>query len=140
MKDLDHLTYFFDLKVFSNSNGYYLSQAKYTSNLLSRASLTDNKTTYTIFQPNAKLIPLDATQLSNTTLYRQLVGNLVYLTVTRPDISHVIHLVSQYMAAPQSTHYAVVLHILRYVKGTLFHGLYFVAHSSSELRAYSDTD
>uniref|UniRef100_A0A2N9EUD9 Reverse transcriptase Ty1/copia-type domain-containing protein n=1 Tax=Fagus sylvatica TaxID=28930 RepID=A0A2N9EUD9_FAGSY len=89
---------------------------------------------------NACLTPLDGTPLSDATLYRHLVGSLVYLTVTRPDIAHAVHLVSQFLSAPHSTHYAAVLHILRYIKGTMFHGLHFSAHSTLDLCAYSDAD
>uniref|UniRef100_A0A2N9FLQ8 Reverse transcriptase Ty1/copia-type domain-containing protein n=1 Tax=Fagus sylvatica TaxID=28930 RepID=A0A2N9FLQ8_FAGSY len=71
---------------------------------------------------------------------KQLVGSLVYLTVTRPDISYAVHIVSQFMAAPRSLHYTVVLRILRYLKGTLFHGLHFSSQSSLTLQAYSDAD
>uniref|UniRef100_A0A2N9EIU4 Reverse transcriptase Ty1/copia-type domain-containing protein n=1 Tax=Fagus sylvatica TaxID=28930 RepID=A0A2N9EIU4_FAGSY len=112
IRDLGHLSYFLGLEVSSDSTGYYLSQAKYASDLLSRAGLTDTK----------------------------LVGSLVYLTVTRPDIAHAVHLVSQFLSAPHSTHYAAVLHILRYIKGTMFHGLHFSAHSTLDLCAYSDAD
>uniref|UniRef100_A0A2N9F654 Reverse transcriptase Ty1/copia-type domain-containing protein n=1 Tax=Fagus sylvatica TaxID=28930 RepID=A0A2N9F654_FAGSY len=70
----------------------------------------------------------------------ELIGSLVYLTVTRPDIAHAVHLVSQFLAAPHSTHYAVVIHILRYIKGTMFHGLHFSAHSTLDLCAYSDAN
>ena len=67
-------------------------------------------------------------------------GSLIYLTITRPDLAYVVHLVSQFMSAPRFTHYAVLLHILRYIKGTLFHGLHFSAQSSLELRAYTDAN
>uniref|UniRef100_A0A2N9FK40 Integrase catalytic domain-containing protein n=1 Tax=Fagus sylvatica TaxID=28930 RepID=A0A2N9FK40_FAGSY len=140
MKDLGHLSYFLGLEVSSDSTGYYLSQAKYASDLLSRAGLTDTKVVSTPLEMNARLTPLDGTPLSDATLYRQLVGSLVYLTVTRPDIAHAVHLVSQFLSAPHSTHYAAVLHILRYIKGTMFHGLHFSAHSTLDLCAYSDAD
>ena len=74
---------------------------------------------------NANLTPTGGKPLSNPSLYRRLVSNLVYLTINRLNISYVVHQVSQYLSAPQSTHYAVVLHILRYLKGTLFHGLFY---------------
>jgi hypothetical protein len=61
--------------------------------------------------------------------------SLVYLTVTRPDIAHAVHLVSQFLATPHSTHYAAVIHILRDIKRTMFHG-----HSTLDLCAYSDAD
>uniref|UniRef100_A0A2N9IIQ3 CCHC-type domain-containing protein n=1 Tax=Fagus sylvatica TaxID=28930 RepID=A0A2N9IIQ3_FAGSY len=113
MKDLGHLSYFLGLEVSSDSTGYYLSQAKYASDLLSRAGLTDTKVVSTPLEMNARLTPLDGTPLSDATLYRQLVGSLV--------LSH-------------------LLHILRYIKGTMFHGLHFSAHSTLDLCAYSDAD
>jgi hypothetical protein len=120
MKDLGHLSYFLGLEVFSNFTGHYLSQAKYASNLLSRAGLTDTKVVSTPLEMNACLTHSDGTPLSDVTLYRHLVGSLVYLTVTRPDIAHAVHLVSQFLVAPHSTHYAVVIHILRYIKVLCF--------------------
>ena len=78
--------------------------------------------------------------MSNPSLYRQLVGNQVYLIVIRPDISYAVHQVSQYLSAPRSTHYAAVLCILRYLKGTLFHGLFYSAQSPLVLRAFSVAD
>lgn len=140
MKDLGHLNYFLGLEVSSHSDGYTLSQAKYASDLLSRAGITDTKTVSTPLEPNVKLDLFDGTPLPDATLYRQLVGSLVYLTVTRPDIAYAVHIVSQFMSAPRSTHFAAVLRILRYIKGTLFHGLHFSAHSSLHLTAYSDAD
>ncbi|GFZ05813.1 hypothetical protein Acr_17g0013850 [Actinidia rufa] len=139
MKDLG-LSYFLGLEVSSGFTGYSLTQAKYASDLLTRAGLSDCKTASTPLEANAHLTSLDGELLSDATLYRQLVGSLIYLTVTRPDIAHVIHLVSQFMSAPRSTHYAAVLRILRYVKGTLFHGLHFSSQSSLQLYAYSNAD
>jgi hypothetical protein len=140
MKNLGSLSYFLGLEVSQDSTGYYLSQAKYASDLLSQAGITDSKTVSTPLELNVKLTPLDGTPLKDPTLYRRLVGSLVYLTVTRPDIAYAVHLVSQFMAAPRTVHFAVVLRILRYVKGTLFHGLHFSAHSSLILTGYSDAD
>ncbi|XP_015956073.1 uncharacterized mitochondrial protein AtMg00810-like [Arachis duranensis] len=83
---------------------------------------------------------MDGTVLDNPTLYRQLVGGLVYLTVTRPDIAYPVHVLSQFLSPLRTTHYAAVLRILRYIKGTLFHGLCFSTHSSLSIQAYSDAD
>ena len=63
-----------------------------------------------------------------------------YLTVTRPDISYVVYQVSQYVSAPQPTHYATILHTLRYLKGILFHGLFYSTQSPLVLRAFFDAD
>uniref|UniRef100_A0A2N9IYW1 Integrase catalytic domain-containing protein n=1 Tax=Fagus sylvatica TaxID=28930 RepID=A0A2N9IYW1_FAGSY len=106
MKDLGPLSYFLGLEVSSSSDGYYLTQAKYTSDLISRAGITDSKIVDTSIEYNNRLNTHDGEPLPDATLYRQLVGSLVYLTVTRPDISYAVHIVSQFMAAPRSLHYA----------------------------------
>ena len=78
--------------------------------------------------------------ISDDTRYHQLVISLIYLTITRPDISHVVGMVNKFMNALRSVHYAAVLRILRYVKGTLYHGFHYSSRSSLELHAYSDAD
>ncbi|RVW13792.1 Retrovirus-related Pol polyprotein from transposon RE1 [Vitis vinifera] len=140
MKDLGHLSYFLGLEITHSTDGLYITQAKYASDLLSQAGLTDSKTVDTPVELNAHLTPSGGKPLSNPSLYRRLVGSLVYLTVTRPDISYDVHQVSQYLSAPRSTHYADVLRILRYLKGTLFHSLFYSAQSPLVLRAFSDAD
>jgi hypothetical protein len=94
MMDLRQLNYFLGLEVTLGSDGYYLSQEKYVSNLLSKSGLTDSKTCTSPLEPYIRLLATDDESLPDATLYRQLVGSLIYLTVTRPDISHAIHLVS----------------------------------------------
>ncbi|XP_065623957.1 uncharacterized mitochondrial protein AtMg00810-like [Quercus suber] len=120
MKDLGHLSYFLGLEITRSTDGLYITQAKYASDLLSRAGLTDSKTVDTPVELNAHLTPSGGKPLSNPSLYRRLV--------------------SQYLSAPRSTHYAAVLRILRYLKDTLFHGLFYSAQSPLELRAFSDAD
>ena len=140
MKDLGHLSYFLGLEITHSTDGLYITQAKYASELLSRAGHTDSKTVDTLVELNAHLTSTGGKPLSNPSLYRRLVGSLVYLIVTRPDISYVVHQVSQYLSAPRSTHYAVVLRILRYLKDTLFHGFFYSAQSPLVLCAFSDAD
>uniref|UniRef100_A0A2N9F1Z3 Reverse transcriptase Ty1/copia-type domain-containing protein n=1 Tax=Fagus sylvatica TaxID=28930 RepID=A0A2N9F1Z3_FAGSY len=119
MKDLGHLSYFLGLEITSSDDGFYLTQAKYTSDLLSRAGLIDHKIVDTLIELNARLTP-SGKPLPDPTIYQQLE--------------------SQFMPAPRSTHYADVLCILQYLKGTLFHGPHFSAQSPLILRAYSDAD
>ena len=94
MKDLDPLNYFLGLEFSSCAYGYYLTQAKYTFDLISQVSITDSKIVDTPIEYNCRLNPHDGESLSDATLYRQLVGSLTYLTVTRPDISYAVHVVS----------------------------------------------
>ena len=96
MKDLGPLNYFLGLEVSSSANGYYLTQAKYTSNLISQASITNSKIVDTPIEYNCRLNFHDGESLSDATLYRQLVGSLIYLIVTRPDISYTVHVVYDY--------------------------------------------
>ena len=69
-----------------------------------------------------------------------MVDSLVYLIVTRPNISYAVHQVSQYLSASRSTHYAAVLCIIRYLKGIIFHGLFYLAQSPLVLCAFFDAD
>ena len=112
IKDLGHLSYFLGFEITYSTDEFYITQAKYASELLSRAGLTDSEIVDTPVELNAHFTPSGGKPLSNPSLYRRLVGSLVYLTVTRPDIFYAVHQVSQYLSAPQSTHYAVVLRIL----------------------------
>ena len=91
MKDLGHLSYFLGLKITHFTDKLYITQAKYAFELLSRARLTDSKIVNTPVELNAHLTPSGGKPLSNPSLYKRLVGNLVYLTVTQLDISYIVH-------------------------------------------------
>ncbi|GJW13119.1 retrovirus-related pol polyprotein from transposon TNT 1-94 [Tanacetum coccineum] len=110
MKDLGLLHYFLGIEVVSSPKVYLLSQFKYIVDLFDRARMTYNKIVD---------IPLDGKYtptgdpLLDPSLYRTIVGSLVYLTVTRPYISYVVHIVSQFVGAPTIVHWAVVLQIIR---------------------------
>ena len=90
MKDLKHLSYFLGLEIIHSTDGLYITQAKYASKHLFLVGLTDSKTVDTPVELNAHLTPSGGKPLSNPSLYRCLVGSLVYLSVTRPDISYVV--------------------------------------------------
>ncbi|XP_050941515.1 uncharacterized mitochondrial protein AtMg00810-like [Cucumis melo] len=140
MKDLGSFNYFLGLEVYRRSNGYLLSQAKYASDLLVRSRITNSNIASTSLDLNVHLTPYDGVPLEDVSLYRQLVGSLIYLTVTRPDIAYVVHIVRQFMTAPRTIHFTVVLRILRYIKETLGHGLLFSSQFSLVLSGYSDAD
>lgn len=112
---------------------------KYLTYILQQAGLTDSKTASTPLKLNQKLYASVSTPLSDSTRYRQVVGSLVYLTITRPDIAYPVQVVGQFVSAPTSLHRAVVLCILRYLQGTMNQSL-LSSESSLQLTAYSDSD
>ncbi|GJS41978.1 uncharacterized mitochondrial protein-like protein, partial [Tanacetum coccineum] len=87
-----------------------------------------------------KYTTTDGDPLPDQSLYRTIAGSLVYLTVTRLDISYAVHIVSQFVSAPTTVHWDVVLHILRYLQGTQFQNLLFPSTSVLDSRAYCDSD
>jgi hypothetical protein len=74
------------------------------------------------------------------TLYKSLVGSLLYLTTTRPDIMYAANLVSRYMESPKDSHWKMVKQILRYVAGTLNFGLWYTQSDDNHLSSHTDSD
>ncbi|XP_014506605.1 uncharacterized protein LOC106766389 [Vigna radiata var. radiata] len=78
--------------------------------------------------------------LDDPTQYWKLVGSLIYVTITRPNISYVVHTVSKFMQSPRHFHFSAVQRIIKYLLGTSGHGLFFPGNSSLQLQADSDAD
>ena len=104
------------------------------------ASLQDLAPLDTPMEINIKLRKDEGDLLSDPAAYRTLVGNLIYLANTRPDISYVVQQVSQFMASPRQLHMATVRRIFRYVHGTIRRGLCYPTGTSLDLIAYGDVD
>jgi hypothetical protein len=117
ISDLGPLRYFLGIEISSTSEGFSLFQEKYIYDLLDRAFLTDHRTAETPMELNVYLTPPDGEPLENPTRYHHIVWSLIYLGVTRPDISYSIHILSQFISAPQ-IHYNHLLHVLHYIYGT----------------------
>lgn len=139
MSDLGPLSYFLGIEVTSTVDGYYLSQHRYIEDLLAQSGLTDSRTTTTPMELHVRLRSTDGTPLDDPSRYRHLVGSLVYLTVTRPDIAYAVHILSQFVSAPTSVHYDHLLRVLRYLRGTTTQCLFYAASSPLQLRAFSDS-
>ncbi|WVZ66361.1 hypothetical protein U9M48_015595 [Paspalum notatum var. saurae] len=134
MSDLGSLRYFLGIEISSTPEGFYLSQEKYIQSLLDRASITDHKTEETPMELNLHLSATDGDLLDDPTRYRHIVGSLVYLGVTRPDISYSVHILSQFVSAPTQLHYSHLLRVLRYLCGTMSRRLFFPRSSSLRLQ------
>jgi hypothetical protein len=138
MSDLGPLSYFLGIEVTSTPDGYYLSQRKYIHDLLDRVGHTDHRSVDTPMEFHTRLCATDGVPLEEPTRYRHLVDSLVYLSITRPDISYVLHILSQFMSTPTSVHYGNLLRVLRYLCGTIDRRMFFSSSSSLQLHAYSD--
>jgi hypothetical protein len=113
------LHYFLGLQVLKTNEGIFLSQSKYACDLLRRFHMDDCKPTPSPFQYGVKLTTTCTSPEVDATLYCQLVGSLLYLTHTHPDLSFVVGLVSRYMKTPHEIHWKEDKRILRYVCGTV---------------------
>jgi len=90
--------------------------------------------------PNVRLQEDEGKNLKDVTMYRQLVRSLIYLTLTRPDISYPIGVVSRYMSNPKKPHLDAVKHILRYVKGTINFCILYKETKDCQMMGYCDAD
>ena len=112
-----------------------LSQHKHIQDLLARSGITDTRTATTPMDLHLQLRPSDGTPLADPSRYRHIVGSLVYLTVTRPDIAHEVHILSQFVTTRTSVHYGHLLRVLRYLRGTSTRYLFYAQSSPLQLYA-----
>jgi hypothetical protein len=87
-------------------------------------------------------LPLDSSSkpLPTFTTYQRIVGKLIYLTITKPDITFVVSLLSQYMHAPIAQHFDMMKRILRYLKGTIGRGIVMTRNGHTNITGYTDFD
>nr|CAN68502.1 hypothetical protein VITISV_015736 [Vitis vinifera] len=141
MKDLGPLKYFLGIEVSRSSEGIFLSQRKYALNLLQETGMSGCQPVNTPIGEGLKLC-VELNQVSTDKgRYQRLVGRLMYLTHTRPDIAYALSVVSQYMHNPREQHMNAVMRILRYLKNASGKGILFtknVDHQSIEV--YTDAD
>jgi hypothetical protein len=123
MTDLGNLHYFLGVSAKRSSSGLFLSQAKYAAEVLDKANMSSCNPRQTPIEVHSKLSAQDGPPVADPTLYRSLVGALQYLMLTWPDIAHAVQQVCLYMHDLRESHFALIKHILRYIKGTMEYGL-----------------
>ena len=104
MKKLEQLKHFPSLEIDRTQAGIFLCQQKYSKYLLKRFGMLEYKTNSTPKEPNAKMCIHEGKDLEDATMYRQLVGSLIYLTLTQPDISYAVGVMSHSMQNPKKPH------------------------------------
>jgi histone deacetylase 1/2 len=144
LKQLGQLDYFLGIEVHQLSTGaLLLNQAKYIRDLLCKTKMESSNPIGSPMVSTCRLSRYGTDTFSDPTLYRSIVGALQYITITRPDIAFSVNKVCQFMARPLDTHWKAVKRILRYLNGTLHHGLRISPSLNGppfSLRAYSDSD
>lgn len=116
IKDLGDLHYFLGIQIVRNVVGIFLNQSKYATDILKDfESLQDKSAWVPIAQHHDLLHDTDSPLLGDLTSYRRVVGKIIYLTISRPDLSYDVHVLAQYMHAPRSTHWHAVLKLLKYL-------------------------
>ena len=128
------------IEVSSAPGQLHLSQSKYIRDLLLQHDMSSTKPVSTPGSVGKHLSQHDGTLLPDPTDYRRIVGSLQYATMTRPDISFAVNRACQFMHAPTTSHWLAVKRILRYLSGTISHGITLSGTSSFHLSAYSDAD
>ncbi|KAK9187228.1 hypothetical protein WN944_018620 [Citrus x changshan-huyou] len=139
LKDLGKLSYFLGIEIKYFNKGIFLSQAKYTTDLLAKAKMENCTPISTPMAVKEVISPTDREPV-NPTEYRTLVGSLQYLTFSRPDITHAVNHVCQHFQNPTKADLRAIKRILRYLKGTLDFGLRYLSQSSNNVYAFSDSD
>lgn len=140
MKELGELKHFLGLEVDRTKEGLFLCQQKYTRDILQKFGMLECKPISTPIEPNAKICAHEGKELDDGTMYRQLVGSLIYLTLSRPDIAYAVGVMSRYMQSPKKPHLDAARRILRYVKGTIDYGLLYKRGEDCKLVGYCDAD
>lgn len=117
-----------------------MNQRKYTLHLLEDTSYLAAKPSSIPFDPNLKLYASVGQPIADPSSYRRLIGRLIYLTNSMPDISYVVQHLSQFVAKPLIPHYQAATRILRYLKSAPAKGVFFSAASSLKLYGFADSD
>ena len=140
MKDLGIMHYFLGMEVWQSTHGVFLGQGKYTLDILKRFGMMDYKAMGTPMASNLKLLSDASSKSVDATMYRQMIGSLMYLTNTRPNIFFALNTLSQFLTNPRHVHLIAAKHILRYLRGMIDYGHKYDANQKINLQGYVDSD
>jgi hypothetical protein len=137
---IGELSFFLGLQITQRSEGLFLSQEKYLREMLKRFQMEDSTPMSTPMVTGCKLSKDDDSTDLDQSSYRSMIGILLYITTSRPNLMHDVGMVGRYRATPKQSHLLAVKRIFRYLKGTMDYGLWYPSNQNFQLSVYSDDD
>ncbi|GJY97910.1 putative ribonuclease H-like domain-containing protein [Tanacetum coccineum] len=140
MSSMGELTFFLGLQVTQKDDGIFISQDKYVDEILKKFGFSTVKTASTPMETSKPLMKDENAEDVDVHLYRSMIGSLMYLTSSRPDIMFVVCACARFQVTPKVSHLHAVKRIFRYLKGQPKLGLWYPKDSPFDLKAYTDSD
>ncbi|GJW34107.1 putative ribonuclease H-like domain-containing protein [Tanacetum coccineum] len=140
MSSMGELTFFLGLQVQQKKDGIFISQDKYVGEILKKFGFTEVKTASTPMETQKPLLKDEDGEEVDVHMYRSMIGSLMYLTSSRPDIMFAVCACARYQVNPKVSHLHAVKRIFRYLKGQPKLGLWYPKDSPFDLVAYTDSD
>lgn len=132
--------YFLGLEVWQRKSQIFLGHGRYVAEILKRFEMADCRPMSTPMTTNVKKLDASKSQLVDLTLYHHMIGSLMYLVNTRPDICFDVNTLSQFMVEPRRVHWVAAKHVLCYLRGTVDFGLSYVQGDGVKLVGFTDSD
>ncbi|GJW65403.1 putative ribonuclease H-like domain-containing protein [Tanacetum coccineum] len=140
MSSMGELTFFLGLQVTQKDDGIFISQDKYVDEILKKFGFSTVKTASTPMETSKPLIKDENSKYVDVHLYRSMIGSLMYLTSSRPDIMFAVCACARFQVTPKVSHLYAVKRIFRYLKGQPKLGIWYPKDSQFDLEAYTDSD
>ncbi|KAI4312157.1 hypothetical protein MLD38_037000 [Melastoma candidum] len=132
--------YFLGFEIHQENDGIFFNQKKYATDLLKKFRMNEAKSVPTPLVANLKLVKDDGSDAADATLFRSIIGSLLYLSTSHPDLMFAASYLSRFMQSPSQIHLCAAKRVLRYVKGTVDFSIRFVKNKSSNLQGFCDSD
>jgi len=140
MKDMGLMHYFLGMEVWKGDGELFVSQGMYANEILRRFRMESSKPMETHLAGNWRKEDATSAEVVEATVYRQLVGSLMYLVNTRPNMCHAVNQLSQVMVRPTKLYWKATKHVLRCFKGTIQFGLWYRRTEGAKLQGFTNAD
>jgi hypothetical protein len=140
MTDLGKMKFFLGIEVNQTDNGIFIHQNKYANEILVKFGMENCNKVCSPIVPGCKLTKNEEGKAADNKWYKQVVGSLMYMLATRPDLAYSVCLIARFMERPTEVHVAAVKRIIRYLKGSTGYGILYKKQTDEEIQMYGWTD